>query len=184
MKLIRKVPPIFWILIVAFVLRIWGVTFGIGFAAFHTDEPIYAHYAKTLIPTLKENLKPRRDFPSPYFYTLAAATKVGLLANDRLHFVGNYQGAFAQLSVIAGRLVSVLTSTGTVFLIYLIGKFWISKSPTILNTILFANFSVGWRSCCHCATTKPQNSASSGWRPWRFSFPPAPKSTVTLLPFP
>jgi len=122
MKLLRKVPPIFWIVLLAFVLRIWGVTFGIGFAYFHTDEPVYARYAKTLLPSFREDIKPRHDFPSPYFYTLAVATKVGLLANDQFHFIETSQEVRDKLPIIAGRLVSILASTGTVLLIYLIGK--------------------------------------------------------------
>jgi len=108
-----------FILIAAFLLRFKAIKFGLPIIT-HTDEPVIYRSAVHMIKT--RNLHPQTFlYPSFYFYLQALLYKT-------VFFIGKLRGVFQNFSDVSyltlyfwGRFLTVVISTGTIFLTYLLG---------------------------------------------------------------
>ena len=121
----RRFLPIIALMILAAVVRIWGIKFGLPFI-YHVDE---AWFAGKAINYFTGDLNPHFwHAPSLFTYLVAIVWAVYFL-------IGRLMGTFtsaasfinafsnnATVFLILGRLLTVAFSLGTIYIVYLIGK--------------------------------------------------------------
>lgn len=151
MKFLSK--PIFWILLSALVLRLWGITYGFPLFLVN-DEPALVLGAlkmmelKTLIPALhQDEFKTVLYYPPlpSYFYLVALAPVVALkYALSGFPPLTDFKDAIAldpTFIWVAARVLNVLMGVGVVFITYLLTKKVTGSERASLLAALFLSLS-------------------------------------------
>ncbi len=135
---------------VALAFRLWGIRFDLP-NSYHPDEYVYVDIALKVLKTGDYN--PHFfQYPSLFFYILAAAYVPYFLWSASRGLVSTVDGLALPVELIprdvviatmptaflVGRVVSVLFATGTVVLIYLIGRRLYSRGVGMLAGLLLA----------------------------------------------
>jgi len=121
------------ILMAAFILRYKAIKFGFPIIT-HPDEPVIYRSATHMIKT--RNLHPQTFlYPSFYFYLQA-------LLYITVFFIGKLKGIFQNFSDVSyitlyfwGRFLTVIISTGTIFLTYLLGRRLFNQTTALLSAL-------------------------------------------------
>ncbi len=132
------------VVLVAFALRVWAIGWGLPLKKAHIDESVVIFYTMRFF---SGDLNPHIffDYPTLFLYLLGGiyyaaflAGKLFGLAPSLDQFVGMYLNGDASLFYILGRLASALAGTGTVWLVYLLGKRHFGKGllAAIITAIL------------------------------------------------
>jgi 4-amino-4-deoxy-L-arabinose transferase-like glycosyltransferase len=122
-----------FILIAAFILRYKAIKFGFPIIT-HPDEPVIYGSAVNMIKT--RNLHPKTFlYPSFYIYLQALLYKA-------VFFIGKLRGIFQNFSDVSyltlyfwGRFLTVVMSTGTIFLTYLLGRRLLNQTAALLSAL-------------------------------------------------
>lgn len=116
------------ILAAAFFLMLWGINWGLPLKKGHIDEAVVIFYTMRFFTG---DLNPHVffDYPTLYLYILGAAYSVCFIIGKLFglfqsldQFVGIYLNGNASFLYIIGRLLSAAFGTGSVYLVYRIGR--------------------------------------------------------------
>jgi len=132
------------ILIAAFILRYKAIKFGFPVIT-HPDEPVIYKSAVRMIKT--RNLHPQTFlYPSFYFYLQALLYKA-------VFFIGKLRGVFQNFSDVSyltlyfwGRFLTVIMSTGTIFLTYLLGRRLFNQTTALLSALFVSLSFLHWEN--------------------------------------
>ena len=141
------------ILIAAFILRYKAIKFGFP-ARTHPDEPVIYKSAVHMITT--RNLHPHTFlYPSFYFYLQALLYKA-------VFFIGKLRGIFQNFSDVNnltlyfwGRFLTVVISTGTIFLTYLLGRRLFNQTTALLSALFVSLFFLHLKNSFLITTDSP-----------------------------
>ena len=141
------------ILVVAFILRYKAIKFGFP-ARTHPDESVIYRSAVQMIKT--RNLHPQTFlYPSFYIYLQALLYKA-------VFFIGKLRGMFQNFSDIHhltlyfwGRFLTVLISTGTIFLTYLSGRRLFNQTTALLSALFVSVSFLHWQNSFFITTDSP-----------------------------
>ena len=130
------------VLVLAFVLRVWGANFGLGFEILHPDEAIYAPYIKQTFPfertAVFDSLEARGDYPSLFFYLYSLAFWLASKFSEAFPQAIPVGWSLDHWFLLWGRVFSALLSTITVFLTIKIGKSLFNRRVGLLSGLFLA----------------------------------------------
>ena len=114
------------ILVLAFVLRVWGANFGLGFSILHPDEAIYLPYIKQTFPFERTSafdaLKARGDYPSLFYYYYSSAFWLASKFSEIFPNVVPAGWSLDHWLLLWGRVATAILSTLGVYLVIGIGR--------------------------------------------------------------
>ena len=121
-KIIKEIMPLSFILLLAFVIRIWGVGFCLPFRYCHIDESVVIFYTMRFFGG-DFNPYPFFDYPALHLYVLF------IIYFFYMIFSGHSPGTFMDLFMndpsavyLIGRAISVIMGVATVYVTYRIAK--------------------------------------------------------------
>jgi len=123
------------IIFIAFIIRLWGVNFGLPDFYFHVDENFIAHHTLRIY---KSGEIVTSQFVPPLLYYRLLITLYSFLLWFSKVFTFQIDWTPRSLMIIIGRLVSVATGTLTVYFIYKIGREMFNKRIGLLAAFLLS----------------------------------------------
>ncbi|MEW6556610.1 MAG: glycosyltransferase family 39 protein [Elusimicrobiota bacterium] len=149
--------PIWLILLISTIVRVWGINFAFPLRYGHIDESVVIFYTMRFF-TGDFNPNPFFDYPTFYLYLLFFCYflyfMLGLLLGkfDSIGSFISHYNTNAVPFILIGRLLTVAFSIGTIYLTYLLAKKLFDKKTGLLSALFL---SLSWQHILssHYATT-------------------------------